>query len=121
MPTEREKSLDRQRRFAWAQYYNAVNQEHQHTIEYIERLQATINEPTIPIHLKNEIEEMANTMKKLFECPICLDVIPLGKLEITNCGHKYCKECLDGLLAQTTNTYGEKVSPTCAVCRKKLK
>eukprot|EP01051_Picozoa_sp_SAG22_P008105 SAG22_NODE_600_length_8677_cov_18.222429_3_plen_915_part_00 len=34
-------------------------------------------------------------MKKLkeeIECPICFDTIPEGQLDITRCGHKYCKQ-----------------------------
>ena len=46
------------------------------------------------------------------ECPICFEVIQKGELEITNCGHKYCKNCYDKLV-ETTNK--------CALCKKQIK
>jgi len=109
----RENSLDRQRRFAWAKYYEEVREGHERTIVYVARQIAITTDPTIPQHLKNEIEEMATAMRKQYECPICLDMIASGELDITNCGHKYCKSCLAQVLACA--------EPKCSICRKVLK
>jgi hypothetical protein len=109
----RENALERQRRFAWAKYYEAMRDGHETAIVYVARQVAITQDPTLPAHIKNEIEEMATAMRKQYECPICLDMIPSGQLDITNCGHKYCKTCLAQVLAQ--------VPPKCSVCRKELK
>lgn len=109
----RENALDRQRRFAWAKYYEEVRNGHETAIVYVARNVVLTQDPTLPVHIKNEIEEMATAMRKQYECPICLDMIPSGQLDITNCGHKYCKTCLAQVLTQTP--------PKCSVCRKDLK
>jgi hypothetical protein len=48
----------------------------------------------LPLHLLHEFEEMAGALKRMVECPVCLEVIPSapsGHLNITACGQKYCK------------------------------
>ena len=109
----RENALERQRRFAWAKYYEAMREGHEVAVVFVNRNRALTQDPTLPTHIKAEIEEMATAMAKTYECPICLDMIPSGQLDITNCGHKYCKTCLATLLGQA--------QPKCAVCRKELK
>jgi hypothetical protein len=111
--TANENRLDRQRRYAWAMYYEQVRTAHEHTIVYVNRQARVLEDPTLPTHIKNEIEEMRTAMRKEYECPICMDMIASGELDITNCGHKYCKECLKRLLTQP--------EPKCACCRKALK
>lgn len=110
--SEAETRLDAQRRFAWAKYYEEARRAHETTIVVVNRQQAILTDPTLPTHLKNEIEELRTALRKDYECPICIDMIQSGQLDITNCGHKYCKTCLDQLLHQQ--------SPKCAVCRKAL-
>jgi hypothetical protein len=58
---------------------------------------------------------MAKEVRKTWDCPICLEMISPEEtgdksLEITNCGHYYCKQCLTSLKAQP--------QPKCAVCRR---
>lgn len=83
--------------FAWARYYNTVRESNEddnrnyHTITRI----ATTEVETMPTHIKNELKEMAEELKKKWECPICQDFIEGEQLEITNCGHFYCKGCLN--------------------------
>jgi hypothetical protein len=83
--------------FAWAKYYNTVRESNEddnrnyHTITRI----ATTEVETMPIHIKNELKEMAEELKKKWECPICQDFIEGEQLDITNCGHFYCKGCLN--------------------------
>jgi len=50
---------------------------------------------------------MTAELKKSVECPICLDVIAVGTLKISGCGHKYCSECFPQL-------------DKCAICRRKI-
>lgn len=110
-PTANEQRLERQRRFAWAKYYEELRNHHEGAIVRIQQITRIVNEPTLPAHLKTEIDEMRIAMAKEYECPICITTIPQGELDITSCGHKYCKECLRQLLAR---------DPKCAVCRKEL-
>lgn len=106
-------AMTRRMKFAWAKYYEAMREGHETAIIYVARNVALTADPTLPTHIKAEIEEMAAAMRKQYECPICLEMIASGELDITNCGHKYCKTCLAQLLAQP--------EPKCACCRKALK
>lgn len=111
-------SLKKRVKFAWAKYYEVNNENHEQIYDYREKLnrlsQLIQNQTgTLPTHLKEEIEEMATAMKKSYECPICMEMIEKGQLEITSCGHKYCKVCLQQLLTQP--------QPRCACCRRALK
>ena len=104
-------------KFAWAQVFEMRRVNHDLSIDML-RLMRQLNavsnaDSTIPSHLKTEIEEMAETLRKSYECPICLEVIEKGNLEITTCGHKYCRNCFTAL----TRTPDCR----CAVCRRKLK
>ena len=54
-----------------------------------------------------------------WECPVCLDMIKDGELEISNCGHFYCKPCLDTIKDKAQTEHLEKWE--CAVCRRKHK
>lgn len=65
-------------------------------------------------YVKNQLIEMSAELKKVWECPICLEFIPKDNLDITPCGHYYCKGCLD-LLKKRVNPDGEP--NRCAVCR----
>ena len=78
------------------------------TVLYTLRAHRIVN-VGISQHLKTEIEEMAIALKKTFDCPICLEVIPFGQLDIAGCGHKYCKTCLAELK--------KEVDAKCAMCR----
>jgi hypothetical protein len=108
--------------FAWAKYYEAKNADHYVSVHHYHTLNAQVNDPHIPAHIKATLTEMATELKKKWECPICCDMIPEGKLAITNCGHIYCETCLDTLKAHAR---AADASPTakweCAVCRRKHK
>ena len=43
----------------------------------------------------------------LFQCPICHDVLR-DPVSITNCGHDFCKHCIQDWL---------KIRPSCPICR----
>jgi len=104
-------------KFAWAKFYEQTNQRlnsaHTHYITY----NRVVAEDAIPEHIKTEMREMAIALKKEWECPVCLDMIASDNLEITNCGHYYCKPCL-AQLKQSQKTAG-KEKWECAVCRRK--
>jgi len=103
---------ERRMKFAWAKYYEEVRHGHNRALDIVRRQLVITTDATLPTHIKAEIEEMAKTLQKEYECPICLAMIAEGQLDITNCGHKYCKECLAHLLT---------ADPKCAICRKVLK
>ena len=48
----------------------------------------------IPEHVKEEMKQMAVALGKKWDCPFCMEMIENDNLEITNCGHFYCKPCL---------------------------
>jgi len=104
-------------RFAWAKYYEAVRSDLHDDWGHYTILERVVSEDAMPVHIKNELKEMATALKKKWECPVCQDFIPEGELEITNCGHFYCKGCLDTLKEHHKNKGDPKWS--CAVCRRK--
>jgi hypothetical protein len=55
-------------------------------------------------------EELSNE-KPLTECPICYDKTDFE----TNCGHQYCKTCIEKIYFNSYEKNKEKVS--CAYCR----
>ena len=98
--------------YAWAQYFKSeTDKQIQLTEQYYFLINITHetkkHSDTLPIHIINEIEEKTQLLKKKIECPICMDVIDIGGLQISFCGHKYCKECFEKL-------------DQCAICRKKF-
>lgn len=118
-PEQQIVSLRKQRAFAWAKYYEEVNLHlEQDTVVYRMITTESSNSDTrIPTHISAEFKQMAETLKKRWECPICLDMIESGDLEITSCGHYYCKACLEA----HKKSHKDKGDPkwSCATCRKK--
>jgi hypothetical protein len=58
---------------------------------------------------------MAKELRKTWESPICLEFIQPDTLEITSCGHFYCRVCLERLKAVPQGEVAR-----CPVCRRKL-
>ena len=117
MATNNQLSLTKRLKYAWAQYYSEINNNHQQLVTQYQQqqgLQQALNNIDIPQHITNEIQEMCNKLKLEIQCPICLEIIDgeTKKLSITGCGHKYCSVCLQNL----------KLIPnsSCSICRKKL-
>ena len=98
--------LKRQKAYAWAKYYEEQNKTHERVVNVV--LKMNNFQDDLPLHLIKEFEEMAGALKRMVECPVCLEVIPSGHLNITPCGHKYCKNC-------------RKKLTKCAICRKEVK
>ena len=86
----------KQRAYAWAQFYEARNDAHHIAFVQVENFRHMAEDATVPEHMKTLIKEMGDELKKKWDCPICADFIPDGELDITNCGHFYCKACLKG-------------------------
>jgi rubrerythrin len=108
-------------KYAWAKYYSEIRT---HLIEdrtqyiTITKIQTQlIDNQSIPTHIKSELKEMAQILKKKWECPICMDFIEVDNLDITNCGHYYCKGCLEQWKTTEKNKGNDKW--TCAICKKK--
>ena len=106
-------SMTKQRAFAWAKYYEACNSRLNADHTNYTRIVRHTTDDAIPTHIKNEFLAMATELKKTWECPICLEFIQPDNLDITPCGHYYCKGCLHTLKAQP--------EPKCGICRRKLK
>ncbi len=107
----------RQKAFAWAKYYEAINQAHEFDHGHYEVVRVIADEAGVPEHIKALMKEMATALKKKWECPVCLEFIPDGQVEITNCGHIYCKPCLQSW--QETQKAQRKLKWDCGVCKKK--
>ena len=82
-------------KFAWAQYYNVLNERLHDDRNHYAIINRSSADVSVPQHIKDELIAMATELKKKWECPVCFDMIEDGNLEITNCGHFYCKECLE--------------------------
>ena len=107
----------KQTAYAWANHYVYVEKQLIDAIDNRRRLTQVETEEAIPTHIKEQMKEMATLLKKKWECPICLNMIEDGQLEITGCGHFYCRSCLD-LHQQASKAQGEP-KWKCATCRKK--
>ena len=66
----------------------------------------------LPPHITQEFYEMAVQLRRKFECPVCLEVVSKDTIQITHCGHVYCKNCIEIVKALA--------DPKCAVCRRKI-
>jgi hypothetical protein len=103
--------------FAWAKYYEAMRHQADNAVVVVRQIPMTNNRGTItvdaiPTHFTSEFVEMAMELRKEFSCPICYDMVNGETIDITCCGHIYCKTCMTALKAQA--------DPKCAICRKKL-
>lgn len=121
-PEQLKRKLDyanKRLKFAWARYYSEVHGHNQNDyIQYVfYRKTIQTENAGIPVHIKNEMNEMAEKLKKQWECPVCLDFISHEDLEITNCGHFYCKECLETWKKTQKDNGHDKWK--CGVCNRK--
>jgi hypothetical protein len=110
-------AMNKQRAFAWAKYFEAeIGSLRSDWVVYRTITRNVEVESELPIHMKDEFIEMAKTLKKKWECAICMDFIEHENLHITSCGHKYCKECIEGHI-QTQKAQG-KTKWDCPTCRR---
>ena len=90
-------NMDNRRKMGWAKYYESVNENHTRQVEnYGEQMevfsQIEVIE-SVPQFIKDEMEQMIVRLRLEIECPVCMEIIDAegGQLEITKCGHKFCK------------------------------
>lgn len=110
--------VNKQRAFAWAKYYEQISGEAGRALVIVNYAnvaqgnQAGVRPENIPTHITNELYDMACELRKKFECPVCLEQVNKETIQITFCGHIYCKGCLTEVKALE--------DPKCSICRKKL-
>jgi ubiquitin C-terminal hydrolase len=110
----------KQKAFAWAKYYETTNQRLNADYNNYQRINNTIaKDVAIPTHIVEEFKNMAKEIRKTWDCPICLEMIAPDQLEITNCGHYYCKPCLEALKKDHKDKGDDKWK--CGMCNRKHK
>ena len=117
MATNIHGSCNKRIAYAWARYYEEVNSRHGRYYNNYLVLQTNLNTHTveeIPKHIKDTIVQMSEELKKTWECPVCFDMIEPKSLEITNCGHYFCKDCIVKYRAD------HPVDCVCPICRKSI-
>ena len=98
----------KQTAYAWAKYYEETASHHEQNVNNYQTnttILTAVDE--MPQHIVVEIERMTAELKKQIECPICFEVIEVGGLKISGCGHKYCDGCF-------------KQIDKCEICRRKI-
>lgn len=98
---------ERRRKFAWAKYFNEARSSNTLYVQQYEKIMV------MPEHVKTEMKEMIEELRKHIECPICLDVIKTDDMQITNCGHKFHASCLKEAIAIS--------APKCPTCRREIR
>ena len=106
-------------KYAWAKYYTEVNEQLHADHGNYDTFNRVADDKDIPEHIKQELKTMAIALKKKWECPVCTDMIEDNALVITNCGHYYCKACLDQW-KQTCRNNGE-TKWSCGMCNRKFR
>jgi len=109
----------KQKAFAWAKYYESSRKRLEADHKHYNELKALEGAGSIPVHIKEALATMGAELKKVWECPVCIDIIEPTALEITNCGHFYCKPCLVQWKTVSKNRGDEKWK--CGLCNKQHK
>ena len=107
----------KQKAYAWAKYYEQVNQQLHDDHGNYAVFNQVADDRAIPAHIKTQMKEMATALQKKWECPVCVDMIEDADLVITNCGHFYCKGCLDAW-KKTCKDRGDEKWKCCSCNRK---
>jgi hypothetical protein len=105
--------MTRKFKWAYAMYRAEMNEGHAHDHNRYDRIRKLADDVNMPTHIKTEFIAMAEELKKQWECPICCEFIKEGELDVTSCGHKFCKDCLVALKARPEKQ--------CAICRRELR
>lgn len=115
---ERYVRCEKQRRYAWARFYELAHNEHNRDYDHYRVIVNVVkNTEELNEFVKKQLIEMGAELKKTWECPICLEFIEKDNLDISPCGHYYCKGCFVNLKKQVDDNGFAK----CAVCRHKLR
>jgi hypothetical protein len=109
--------LVKKSKMGWASYFRELENSQNNAViiwQVVNKVNKEVNEEgnELTDYAQGQIQELLIQLKKQIECPICLEVINPKEVVMTNCGHKYCKQCL--------NTIKTGAKPECAVCRQKI-
>lgn len=117
--TRKEISLERQRRYAWAQYYSTMGQRADDARRIVAFVPITLSrdgtvtpQSALPAHITTDFYEMAVALRREFNCPVCFEQVSKETITITVCGHIYCKPCKEAI--------DKSDNPCCALCRHKF-
>ena len=101
----------RKAKAGWAKYYCELESNQVSQVVYYEQVkELPVND--MSDYAQAQIQELLIQLKKQIECPVCLETINPKEIEMTACGHKYCKQCI--------NTIKAGANPECAICRNRL-
>jgi hypothetical protein len=100
-------SCERKRKYAWAQYFTTLSNNHNQTYEQY-RAQSQLRQ-SIPPHLEKVFTEMYKKTREQIECVICIEPIEPDKLQLQFCGHILHKDCKEQWYSH---------NPSCPICRK---
>jgi len=106
-------------KFAWAKFYETIHDRLHDDYQQYNTINRVADDRSIPEHIKGEMKEMAKALKKKWECPCCMDFIAEDELEITNCGHFYCRGCLTDWKTASKNRGDAKWK--CCMCNRQHK
>jgi len=95
----------------WGKYFGELEREQERDIIYYEQVKE-LPVADMTDYAQQQIQELLIKLKEAIDCPVCLETIAPGNIEMTACGHKFCKQCL--------NTIKTTPEPKCAVCRGKI-
>ena len=98
--------------FAWAKYYEQLEENQRSNIGRYQVLQSVNENAETPQFVIDEMKDMIAKLKLELECPVCMEIIDPKQIEITRCGHKYCKTCVERI---------KETTQQCALCRKPMK
>ena len=79
-----------------------------HECDYLKK-KLRINNPRKE-HIYKMVKKLYSIEPNSLSCSICIDTIDTDNLQMTNCGHIYCKECF---------RKNEEKTDNCAICRSK--
>ena len=61
------------------------------------------------------LKSVINNIKESETCPICLDDTNIDNLAITNCGHKFCWDCINEYIEEMDNRSYQVKCPKCNI------
>ena len=110
--TERQYNAQvRKAKAGWAKYFAELESNQERDIIYYEQVKYLPVEGMTDF-AQQQIGELLIKLKASIDCPVCLETIAPDQIEMTACGHKFCKSCLSAIK--------ERPEPKCAICRGKI-
>ena len=96
----------KQRQNNWNQDKENQNQNYHYENGNRNKNENKMDKKKLPKHLTDEILRLHVNSGNIITCPICYQDIE-NDLQITTCGHKYCKSCFDCI-------------DSCGICKQSL-